>query len=98
MFMRGEQDVLTPEALGLALRDARRSASLSQTDAARLAGITRATISSAERGQGGLTSRALLELARTYGCAVRIAPQRQDPLIAQVIAESVDHPRGAENA
>ncbi len=96
--MRGEQDVLTPEALGLALRDARRSASLSQVEAARLAGITRATISSAERGHGSITSRALLELARTYGCAVRLAPQRQDPLIAQIIAESVDHPRGAENA
>lgn len=93
--MRGEQDVLTPEALGLALRDARRSANLSQDEAALQAGTTRATISSAERGHGGLTSRVLLDLARAYGCAVRIAPQHQDSLIAGIIAKSVNHTRGA---
>lgn len=95
--MRGEQDVLTPEALGLALREARRSADLSQTEAARRAGVTRATISSAERGHGGLTSRALLDLAAAYGCAVRLAPQQQNPLIAGIIAGSVNGPRGAEH-
>ena len=95
--MRGEQDVLTPEGLGLALRDARRSAELSQTEAARRVGVTRATISSAERGQGGLSSRVLLDLARTYGCAVRFAPRQQDPVIAGIIARSVNRPQGAEH-
>ncbi|WP_419551520.1 helix-turn-helix transcriptional regulator [Candidatus Poriferisodalis sp.] len=52
--MPGERDVLTPEALGLALRDARRAAGLSQSEAAERAQTTRATISAAERGQGGL--------------------------------------------
>lgn len=95
--MRGEADVLTPEALGLALRDARRNAGLNQTDAAAQAGITRATISAAERGLGGLTSRALLDLARTYGCAIRLAPRQQDPLIAGILARAVNDDRSADH-
>ena len=95
--MRGEQDVVTPEALGLALRDARRNARLSQTEAAEQAGTTRATISSAERGHGGLTSRVLLDLARSYGCAIRFAPRQQDSLIAGVLAQAVNDPRDDDN-
>ena len=88
--MRGRQDVTTPEALALALRDARRHAGLNQTGAAHRAGVARAAVSAAERGCGNLASRALLGLARAYGCALRLAPAEQHPVIARILGETAD--------
>lgn len=83
--MRGKHDIDTPEALGLALREARSAAGLSQSEASASVGVSRSTISLAERGNGTLTSRTLLALADLYGCALRLAPRQTDPLIAAAL-------------
>ena len=54
-----------------------------------MARTTRATISAAERGQGGLSARILLDLLRVYGCALRIGPVSRNPEHDAMLAESV---------
>lgn len=83
--MRGRHDIDTPEALGLALRESRDAAGLSQSEAAASINVSRSTISLAERGNGTLASRTLLALADLYGCALRLAPRQTDPLIAAAL-------------
>ena len=83
------RDILTCEGLGIALREARRVAGLSQHDAAALASTTRPTISSVERGQGGLSVRTLLSLLDAYGCALRIVAHREDEAHLSVLSGAV---------
>lgn len=83
------RDILTSEGLGMALREARRAAGLSQHDAAALASTTRPTISAAERGHGGLSARTLLSLLEVYGCAMRIGQPRQDEAHLSVLSDAI---------
>ena len=65
---------LTPAPIvarvGTALRAARRQRQLSQSDLARLAGVSPSAISQAERGQRGLSLETLLELTGRLGMTV----------------------------
>ena len=87
--MYERRDILTSEGIGIALREARHAAGFSQHDAAAAANTTRPTISAAERGQGGLSARTLLNLLDTYGCALRIGVHREDEAHLAVLSDAV---------
>lgn len=59
-------DRISPDSIRLA----RNRAGLSQDDAARIAGLTRATIQNAETGRRSPSGRVLAALARVYGVSM----------------------------
>lgn len=61
------------EAMGIRLRQARKSVRLTQGAAAEVLGVTRQTVSSWERGETGLSAAQLALLSQTYcTCAHRL--------------------------
>jgi transcriptional regulator with XRE-family HTH domain len=64
---------------GLALRDARLRASLSQRDVAKRARVRRTYISRVELGEQNLTLATMVRLARAVGLGVSLAITDDDP-------------------
>lgn len=75
------------EALGTAIRDARKAAGLTQAQVAESAGMARSTIIEVERGQKSLSSDSLWNLAVALGTPLSaiIAAAEADPGLAATL-------------
>lgn len=69
--------IRSPEAIGGALREARRTSGLTQLELGRQTGLRQATISSLENGEGG-TLESLFKLLTVLKLDLRIEPRTSD--------------------
>jgi len=68
----------TPGQIGTALRRARKSKGLTQTEVRSLSGLRIATISSVENGEEGTQLKTILAIMMALGLEFRIGERRKD--------------------